>query len=77
MKKAIALLSAVMVSLMLATAGFAGDMGGENQPDYKAVPKEMHENAFPSGHPAVERWTNHCYYSVNDELYFCADNIWQ
>lgn len=78
MKKAIVVLSAVMLSLMVATAGFAG--AGKTDPNtanYKAVPKAKHEFAFPTGHPATESWLNHCYWVEEENLYFCKDDKWQ
>ena len=78
MKKATAALSAIMLSLMVATAGFAGEgNNGSNTADYKAVPKAMHEYAFPTGHPATKSWLNHCYWVEEENLYFCKDNKWQ
>jgi hypothetical protein len=80
MKFVTVLFFALMMSLMVASSSFAteekGSMG-DNTPDYKAVPKAMHEKAFPSGHPVTERWSNHCYYDQKEELYFCSDTIWQ
>lgn len=79
MKGISVLILALTMSLMVAAAGFAHEEEegmGKNQPDYKAVPKEMHEKAFPEGHPAVQRWDNHCYYLESEGLYFCADDKW-
>lgn len=78
MKKATAVFSTIMLSLMVATTGFADEMKkGSNAADYKAVPKAMHEFAFPTGHPATESWLNHCYWVEEVNLYFCKDDKWQ
>ena len=81
MKGISVLILALTMSLMVAAAGFAHEEKeskgmGENQPNYKAVPKAVHEKAFPEGHPAVQRWDNHCYYLESEGLYFCADDKW-
>jgi len=77
MKLVSALICALMMSFMVASAGFAGDKMKSNTPDYKAVPKAMHEKVFPEGHPATEQWLNHCYYDEKDGVYFCSDDYWQ
>ena len=76
MKITTAIFCTVMMSLMLATAGFAHDMKS-NTKDYKAVPKAKHEKIFPEGHPAVDQWQNHCYWDEKDQIYFCSDDYWQ
>ena len=76
MKLVTALICALMMSFMIASVGFAGDMD-KNTKDYKAVPKAMHEKVFPEGHPAAEQWLNHCYWDEKDQVYFCADDYWQ
>ena len=54
----------------------AGSSIGANTPSYKAVPKAMHDKAFPKGHPADEQWLNHCFYYDLKALYFCSDGGW-
>ena len=81
MKKVTAILIAVSMSLMVAAVSFAAEKEygtfGSGEPSYKAVPKAMHEYAFPEGHPATESWLNHCYWVEEENLYFCKDNKWQ
>jgi len=77
MKLVSALICALMMSFMVVSLSIAGDDMGKNTPDYKAVPKAMHEFKFPQGHPATEQWLNHCYWDEKDQIYFCADDYWQ
>ena len=80
MKKVTAILIAVSMALMVAAVSFAADdtsTFGSGEPSYKAVPKAMHEYAFPEGHPATESWLNHRYWVEEENLYFCKDNKWQ
>ena len=80
MKFARVLICALMMSVLVVSASFAGDKEGKdgaNTPDYKAVPKAMHEEKFPDGHPAVDRWLNHCYYDEKESIYFCMDDAWR
>jgi hypothetical protein len=80
MKKVTAILIAVSMALMVAAVSFAAEdksTFGSGEPSYKAVPKAMHEYAFPEGHPATESWLNHCYWVEEENLYFCKDNRWQ
>jgi hypothetical protein len=77
MKLVAVLLCALLMSFMVVSLGFTGDKMGNNTPDYKAVPKAMHEKVFPEGHPAVDQWQNHCYWDEKDQVYFCSDDYWQ
>ena len=79
MKKVTAILIAVSMSLMVAAVSFASEKEGygtfgSGEPSYKAVPKAMHEYAFPEGHPATESWLNHCYWVEEENL--LEDNRW-
>ena len=77
MKKSTVFLCAITLSLIVSTAGIADEKKkGSNTADYKAVPKAMHEKAFPTGHPATRSWLNHCYWSEEENLYFCKDDKW-
>ena len=66
------LICALMMSVMVGATSFAHEVDcddASNTKDYKAVPKAMHEQSFPSGHPATEAWMNHCYWDEKENGY--------
>ena len=77
------LICALMMSLMVVSVNFAADKEeskeigpGKDTLTYKAIPKETHFKKFPMGHPAVDRFQNHCIWVENENLYLCSDKSW-
>ena len=70
MKKLIVLMvMAIMVgSFSILSVGCAGMNNGQT---HHMVPKRIHDETFPDGHPASHQKSFNCVFDEKDNVYFC------